>query len=55
MTTESERNVNNMTMFTFRNTILLRGVRTRKLVKNARLRTKISEFMFSILTTTIGA
>ena len=55
MTNESKRNVNNMTIFAFRNTILLRGVRTRKLMKNARLRTKISEFMLSVLITTIGA
>ena len=51
---ESKSNVNNVTMFSFGNTILLRSVRTSELMKNSVSRTKITKFIMSIFTSTIS-
>ena len=54
MGNHGERKINNMTMLTFCNAILLRCARARKLMNDTRIRVKRSEVIFGILTTTIG-
>ena len=52
---QGESHVNNMTMFTLGNTVLLRRVRTSKLMNNTGLGTKLTKFIVGVLTTTIGS